>query len=757
MNNNSGPAGNCAGPASHPRPGFKSLQFAASQIWTKGEDLVMCAAGVAYPTASDVAAGTSLPPPAPASTTPPPSSSPYAVASAILPHSPHVYSLFAVFDGHAGASAARHCAREVAAAVYAALPPGGPPPGERDGCGCADCCGAVNGGAAVSEPHTPGASQHGASTSVAEEEGGAGGTDDDAATATAAALAWRSGLQRALTCALHTLHLSWAAHGRTGGCTATLVLQAGRLLTVANVGDSHAALDLPAGGGVLALTGDHRVDGNAVETGRVRAAGGRVTNVCPSGRGPAADPKAGVGPLRVWAAAAAAGGGTGGGGGMANARAVGDMDLPFGLLLPTPALSQVRLPLEGARLLLASDGVWDALGMGRVARAARPHAAPEAADAVITAALVAQGHVPRDDASIIIIDLLPPGVPSFPEAAGRRLKRSASRAAALTVAGSPESVGGWAAGAVPTQSRPRPSTEDEGGLVAAGGAAAAAAAAAGLPFGVGLPKGGEEDAPTARRGGCCFGGRGPATVGDDDGGGGGQAASSTLHPSPPRRPTSASWSRDFTMHGGRAAFKGESDHPASEPSVRGGTGGGGGGPGRSGGFFADLSIRGGTAFFSGGGAGATGTAAGTHRAKADILIRLDMAVALGQLAPSGPGGSLRGGSGGGSEPPSAEGTAHGDASTPPAAWLDEGLRAALLATQEDAARLYAAASMGRSTSPLAGRKVAGRARSCGGNAVFGGPLFEAVARLRLAEAAALLRNEGAFDGDVTTVGAPAGS
>ena len=35
----------------------------------------------------------------------------------------------------------------------------------------------------------------------------------------------------------------------------------------------------------------------------------------------------------------------------------------------------------------------------------------------------------------VVVDLLPPGVPSFPEAAGRKLRRSASRAAALGAAG----------------------------------------------------------------------------------------------------------------------------------------------------------------------------------------------------------------------------------------------------------------------------------------------------------------------------------
>ncbi len=126
--------------ASPPRPGPKSLHFSASQIWTKGEDLVVTHANIPWPTVAEAAGGAAVKAP-PTPSAPAPGASSFAVASAVLPHSPHAYSLFAVFDGHAGAAAARHCAREVAAAVHAALPPGGPPASEREGCSCADCCG----------------------------------------------------------------------------------------------------------------------------------------------------------------------------------------------------------------------------------------------------------------------------------------------------------------------------------------------------------------------------------------------------------------------------------------------------------------------------------------------------------------------------------------------------------------------------------------------------------------------------------------
>jgi len=133
------------------------------------------------------------------------------------------YSVAAVFDGHNGPNAAAHCAAELAAVLRARLPPGPPPPGEVD----------------------------------SEDECDWGAEDAGAAAARAAAgEAWRGALAAALAAAFHDLQHGWAARGRLGGTTATVALQAGRLVTVANVGDSLALLD--SGASVMPLTGDHR-------------------------------------------------------------------------------------------------------------------------------------------------------------------------------------------------------------------------------------------------------------------------------------------------------------------------------------------------------------------------------------------------------------------------------------------------------------------------------------------------------------------
>ncbi|PNG81819.1 putative protein phosphatase 2C 12, partial [Tetrabaena socialis] len=53
-------------------------------------------------------------------------------------------------------------------------------------------------------------------------------------------------------------------------------------------------------------------------------------------------------PLRVWPS------------GINMTRTIGD-EAARGLLIPDPAVRQVSLPVTGARLIVASDGLWDAV------------------------------------------------------------------------------------------------------------------------------------------------------------------------------------------------------------------------------------------------------------------------------------------------------------------------------------------------------------------------------------------------------------
>lgn len=269
------------------------------------------------------------------------------------------FGLFCVFDGHHGREAALHCREELLDILMALLPSGPMPP-----------------------PQDPFAS-----ASFSQE------------------------VQKALMVAFMQLQHSFAVKGKSAGSTATVVLQAGWLLTAANVGDSSAVLDL--GFRTLPLTSDHRVASSKTEQDRLKRLGLNVTNVDRSGAGPAADPAKGMGPLRIWP------------GGVANARVIGDLDASQGLL-PSPAISQVRVPATGGRVIIASDGLWDCFESHQAPKLARRYTTLKAADHLITTTVRAQGGL-RDDTSLVVLDLLPEGL-DFPQACRQsRGSRSHSR------------------------------------------------------------------------------------------------------------------------------------------------------------------------------------------------------------------------------------------------------------------------------------------------------------------------------------------
>lgn len=64
---------------------------------------------------------------------------------------------------------------------------------------------------------------------------------------------------------------------------------------------------------------------------------------------------------------------------------------------PLPSL-QLKLPATGARLVVASDGLWDAMPAGRVARVLRGQPTPKAAANQAVASVAASlGGLLRDD------------------------------------------------------------------------------------------------------------------------------------------------------------------------------------------------------------------------------------------------------------------------------------------------------------------------------------------------------------------------
>ncbi|KAG6391675.1 hypothetical protein SASPL_149432 [Salvia splendens] len=173
--------------------------------------------------------------------------------------------------------------------------------------------------------------------------------------------------------------------GKTSGTTATFVIIDGWTVTVASVGDSRCILDAQ-GAGVSILTVDHRLEENAEERERVTASGGEVGRLSIFGGTE-------IGPLRCWP------------GGLCLSRSIGDMDVGE-FIVPIPYVKQVKLSSKGGRLIIASDGVWDALSSEVAAKSCHGLPAELAARLVVKETLRARGL--KDDTTCIVVDIIPP-------------------------------------------------------------------------------------------------------------------------------------------------------------------------------------------------------------------------------------------------------------------------------------------------------------------------------------------------------------
>lgn len=205
---------------------------------------------------------------------------------------------------------------------------------------------------------------------------------------------WLAALPRAMVAGFVKTDKDWQSkgtpygtlRGKFSGTTATLVIVDGLTVTAACVGDSRCVLD--AQGTVIALTIDHRLDTNDEERERVIASGGQVARLHPfAGRE--------AGPLRAWP------------GGICLSRTIGDLDAGE-YIVPVPHVKQIRLSPGGGRLIIASDGVWDALSSEKAAKICRGEKHPEvAAKNVVKEAVKIQGL--RDDTTCLVVDIAPPG------------------------------------------------------------------------------------------------------------------------------------------------------------------------------------------------------------------------------------------------------------------------------------------------------------------------------------------------------------
>lgn len=210
---------------------------------------------------------------------------------------------------------------------------------------------------------------------------------------------WRQLIQRAMAITLVELNSTFAAKGIHAGCTATIVMVTDWLVTCINLGDSHAFLD--TGSQLIRLTSDHRVAANKSDRKRVELTGAIVAPVSMSGVGPADAYSKGLGPLRVWP------------GGLCISRAIGDFDVGPSIV-PFGCLTQTLVASSGGRILIASDGVWDAFHKRSKPGSMTRNWSLDVAPSKLISNILRQHGTVKDDTSLIVVDILP-GDTTFPE------------------------------------------------------------------------------------------------------------------------------------------------------------------------------------------------------------------------------------------------------------------------------------------------------------------------------------------------------
>lgn len=98
-------------------------------------------------------------------------------------------------------------------------------------------------------------------------------------------------------------------------------------------------------------------------------------------------------------------------GGLCLSRSIGDMDIGE-FVVPVPYVKQVKLSTGGGRLVICSDGVWDALAAEVALDCCRGMSAEASAPQIVKDAIQAKGL--RDDTTCIVVDILPQEKPSAP-------------------------------------------------------------------------------------------------------------------------------------------------------------------------------------------------------------------------------------------------------------------------------------------------------------------------------------------------------
>ncbi|XP_029128048.1 probable protein phosphatase 2C 12 [Cajanus cajan] len=215
---------------------------------------------------------------------------------------------------------------------------------------------------------------------------------------------WIEALPRALVAGFVKTDKDFQQKAKTSGTTVTFMIIEGWVVTVASVGDSRCILE-SSEGGIYYLSADHRLESNEEERVRITSSGGEVGRLNTGGGTE-------VGPLRCWP------------GGLCLSRSIGDMDVGE-FIVPVPYVKQVKLSTAGGRVIISSDGVWDALTAEMALDCCRGMSADAAASHIVKEAVQAKGL--RDDTTCIVIDILaqekpPTSVPTQKKQVKGRLK-----------------------------------------------------------------------------------------------------------------------------------------------------------------------------------------------------------------------------------------------------------------------------------------------------------------------------------------------
>ncbi|KAK1258785.1 putative protein phosphatase 2C 33 [Acorus gramineus] len=196
---------------------------------------------------------------------------------------------------------------------------------------------------------------------------------------------WLVALRQALSDGFVKTDNEFQRRGARSGTTVTFVVVDCWTATVASVRDSRCILEAHDGM-VSVLTVDDRLEENSEDS-------KNFIVLCDFGCNSSVFIFLQRGPLRCWP------------GGLCISRSIGDTDVGD-FIVPDPHVKQVKLSNNGGRLIIASDGVWDALASEMAAKCCQGLPAPEAAKEVVKQAVELKGL--RDDTTCIVVDIIPP-------------------------------------------------------------------------------------------------------------------------------------------------------------------------------------------------------------------------------------------------------------------------------------------------------------------------------------------------------------